>query len=132
METSTVCRGCKHRKTLALAGATPCDITRVTIPFNVAKALAPVLAAALWSATSNPYLMLWAILISALIGTVGFVMALSGAPRLGDRKFDGVPEVVAALFKMLKTNRIESCNAIPGTPSLINGNVESNSHIQMY
>jgi MFS family permease len=53
----------------------------LTIPFNVAKALAPVLAAALWSATGNPYLMLWAILGSALMGIVGFVMALSGNPR---------------------------------------------------
>jgi MFS family permease len=51
----------------------------LTIPFNVARALAPVLAAALWSATGDPYLMLWALLGSALIGTVGFGMALSGA-----------------------------------------------------
>jgi len=50
----------------------------LTIPFHIAKALAPVLAAALWSATGNPSLMLWALLGSALIGTVGFGMALSG------------------------------------------------------
>jgi hypothetical protein len=54
----------------------------LTIPFNVARALAPVLAAALWSATGNPSLMLWALLGSALIGTVGFAMAISGASCL--------------------------------------------------
>jgi hypothetical protein len=50
----------------------------LTIPYNVAKALAPVAAAALWSATGDPSLMLWAILGSALIGTVGFGIAISG------------------------------------------------------
>lgn len=54
----------------------------LTIPFNVARALAPVLAAALWSATGNPSLMLWALLGSALIGTVGFAMAISGSSCL--------------------------------------------------
>jgi MFS family permease len=53
----------------------------LTIPTMVAKALAPVLTAALWSATGNPSLMLWTILGSALVGTVGFVLALAGASR---------------------------------------------------
>jgi MFS family permease len=53
----------------------------LTIPYNVARALAPVVAAALWSATGDPSLMLWAILGSALVGTVGFGLALSGASR---------------------------------------------------
>ncbi|HEY7490876.1 MAG TPA: MFS transporter [Candidatus Tectomicrobia bacterium] len=51
----------------------------LTIPTTVAKALAPVVTAALWSATGDPSLMLWTLLGSALIGTVGFVLALSGA-----------------------------------------------------
>jgi MFS family permease len=53
----------------------------LTIPYNVAKALAPVGAAALWSATGDPSLMLWTLLGSALLGTVGFGVALSGASR---------------------------------------------------
>ena len=53
----------------------------LTVPTTVAKALAPFLAAALWSAVGNPSLMLWAILGSALLGTVGFVLALSGSAR---------------------------------------------------
>jgi predicted MFS family arabinose efflux permease len=51
------------------------------VPTTVAKALAPFLAAALWSAVGTPSLMLWAILGSALLGTVGFVLALSGSAR---------------------------------------------------
>jgi MFS family permease len=53
----------------------------LTVPTTVAKALAPFLAAAVWSAVGNPSLMLWAILGSALLGTVGFVLALSGSAR---------------------------------------------------
>jgi len=53
----------------------------LTVPTTVAKALAPVAAAALWSATGDPSLMLWAILGSALLGTLGFGMALAGAPH---------------------------------------------------
>jgi MFS family permease len=53
----------------------------LTVPTNVAKALAPFVAAALWSAVGDPSLMLWTILGSALVGTVGFVLALSGASR---------------------------------------------------
>ena len=52
----------------------------LTVPTTVAKALAPFLAAALWSAVGDPSLMLWTILGSALLGTVGFVLALSGTP----------------------------------------------------
>jgi predicted MFS family arabinose efflux permease len=52
----------------------------LTVPTNVAKALAPFVAAALWSAMGNPALMLWSILGCALLGTVGFVLALSGPP----------------------------------------------------
>jgi hypothetical protein len=50
----------------------------LTVPITVAKALAPFLAAALWSALGDPSLMLWTILGCALLGTVGFVLALSG------------------------------------------------------
>ena len=53
----------------------------LTVPTMVAKALAPFLAAAMWSAVGNPSLMLWTILGSALMGVVGFVLALSGASR---------------------------------------------------
>jgi MFS family permease len=53
----------------------------LTVPTNIAKALAPFVAAALWSAMGDPSLMLWAILGSALLGTVGFVLALSGSSR---------------------------------------------------
>ena len=53
----------------------------LTVPTTVAKAVAPFLAAALWSAVGDPALMLWTILGSALLGTVGFVLALSGASR---------------------------------------------------
>lgn len=53
----------------------------LTMPATVARALAPVAAAALWSATGSPSTMLWAMLGSTLIGIVGFVLALSGAPR---------------------------------------------------
>jgi MFS family permease len=50
----------------------------LTLPATIAKALAPVVAAATWSATGDPSLMLWTILGSALLGIVGFVLALSG------------------------------------------------------
>jgi predicted MFS family arabinose efflux permease len=53
----------------------------LTVPTTVAKALAPVAAAALWSAVGDPSLMLWAMLGSALVGTLGFAMAISGASR---------------------------------------------------
>jgi predicted MFS family arabinose efflux permease len=53
----------------------------LTVPTTVAKALAPFLAAAMWSAVGDPSLMLWAILGSALLGTVGFGLALSGTSR---------------------------------------------------
>jgi MFS family permease len=53
----------------------------LTVPTTVAKALAPFMAAAIWSAVGDPSLMLWTILGSALLGTVGFVLALSGASR---------------------------------------------------
>jgi hypothetical protein len=52
----------------------------LTVPTTVAKALAPFLAAALWSAVGDPSLMLWTIMGSALLGTLGFVLALSGTP----------------------------------------------------
>jgi MFS family permease len=51
----------------------------LTMPTMVAKALAPVATAAIWSATGDPSLMLWTLLGSALIGAVGFLVALSGA-----------------------------------------------------
>jgi predicted MFS family arabinose efflux permease len=53
----------------------------LTMPTTIAKALAPVGAAAVWSATGDPAMMLWVILASALLSTVGFVLALSGASR---------------------------------------------------
>lgn len=53
----------------------------LTLPVMVAKALAPVVAATLWSATGDPATMLWAMLGSALIGIAGFGVALSGASR---------------------------------------------------
>src|SRR5207249_2694965 len=51
----------------------------LTIPTTVAKALAPVVAAVLWAATGDPSCMLWTMLGSTLLGTVGFVLALRGA-----------------------------------------------------
>jgi MFS family permease len=53
----------------------------LTVPTTVAKALAPVAAAALWSAVGDPLLMLWTLLGSALLGTLGFGMALLGPSR---------------------------------------------------
>jgi MFS family permease len=53
----------------------------LTVPTTVAKALAPAVAAALWSVAGDPALMLWTILGSALVGTLGFAMALSGTSR---------------------------------------------------
>jgi MFS family permease len=50
----------------------------LTLPTMIAKALAPVVTAVIWSATGDPSLMLWTLLGSALIGAVGFVFALSG------------------------------------------------------
>ena len=53
----------------------------LTVPTTVAKALAPAVAAALWSVVGNPSLMLWTMLGSALVGTLGFALALAGASR---------------------------------------------------
>jgi hypothetical protein len=53
----------------------------LTVPMTIARALAPVAAAAIWSATGNPALMLWALLGIILVGTGGFVLALAGASR---------------------------------------------------
>jgi MFS family permease len=53
----------------------------LTVPMTVARALAPFMAAAIWAATGDPALMLWALLGILLVGIVGFVLALAGAPR---------------------------------------------------
>lgn len=53
----------------------------LAVPTTVSKALAPVAAAALWSAAGDPAPMLWSLLGSTLLGTVGFGLALSGASR---------------------------------------------------
>ena len=53
----------------------------LTVPTTVAKALAPAVAAAIWSAAGDPSLMLWTMLGSALLGTLGFVIALAGVSR---------------------------------------------------
>jgi MFS family permease len=53
----------------------------LTMPTMVAKALAPVVTAAIWTATGDPSVMLWMLLGSAIIGAVGFLFALSGAPH---------------------------------------------------
>jgi MFS family permease len=50
----------------------------LTLPTMVAKALAPVVTAVIWSATGDPSIMLWTLLGSAFLGAVGFVFALSG------------------------------------------------------
>jgi MFS family permease len=56
----------------------------LTLPTMVAKALAPVVTAVIWSATGDPSLMLWTLLGSALVGAVGFVFALSAtSPQEG-------------------------------------------------
>jgi hypothetical protein len=52
----------------------------LTLPTMVAKALAPVVTAVIWSATGDPSLLLWTLLGSALVGAAGFVFALSGTP----------------------------------------------------
>jgi MFS family permease len=54
----------------------------LTMPTMVAKALAPVVTAAIWTATGDPSLMLWMLLGSALLGAVGFLLALSGTSHL--------------------------------------------------
>jgi MFS family permease len=56
----------------------------LTLPTMVAKALAPVVTAVIWSATGDPSLMLWTLLRSAIIGAVGFVFALSGTSSQED------------------------------------------------
>jgi hypothetical protein len=57
----------------------------LTIPTMVAKSLAPVVTAAIWAATGDASWMLWTLLGSALVGAVGFLLALSGvSPRAGD------------------------------------------------
>jgi MFS family permease len=56
----------------------------LTLPTMVAKALAPVVTAVIWSATGDPSLMLWTMLGSAIIGAVGFVFALSGTSSQED------------------------------------------------
>ena len=50
----------------------------LTLPTMVAKALAPVVTAVIWSATGDPSLMLGALLGSALVGVVGFIFGFSG------------------------------------------------------
>ena len=55
----------------------------LTLPTMVAKSLAPVMTAAIWAATGDPSLMLWTLLGSALVGAVGFLLALSGASPKG-------------------------------------------------
>jgi MFS family permease len=57
----------------------------LTIPTMVAKSLAPVATAAIWTATGDTSLMLWTLLGSALVGAVGFLLALSGiSPKAGN------------------------------------------------
>ena len=54
---------------------------RQSLPVAFIMGLQGRVAASIWSATDDPSLMLWAMLGSALLGTVGFVWALSGASR---------------------------------------------------
>jgi hypothetical protein len=56
----------------------------LTLPTMVAKALAPVVTAVIWSAMGDPSFMLWTLLGSAIIGAVGFVFALSGTSSQED------------------------------------------------
>jgi predicted MFS family arabinose efflux permease len=58
----------------------------LTLPTMIAKALAPVAAAVIWSATGDPSLMLWTLLGSALIGAMGFVFALLGTSPQEDSR----------------------------------------------
>jgi hypothetical protein len=53
----------------------------LTIPYTVSKAVAPVAAAMIWSTTGDPAMMLWTILGSALVATMGFVVALSSSQQ---------------------------------------------------
>jgi MFS family permease len=55
----------------------------LTLPTMAAKSLAPVMTAAIWAATGDPSLMLWTLLGSALVGAVGFLLALSGGSPKG-------------------------------------------------
>jgi MFS family permease len=66
----------------------------LTIPTMVARSLAPVATAAVWTATGNPSLMLWTLLGSALVGAAGFLLALSGRRgkrAAGSDRGDGLP-----------------------------------------
>jgi MFS family permease len=57
----------------------------LTMPTMAARSLAPVATAAIWTATGNASLMLWTLLGSALVGAVGFLLALSGkSPKAGN------------------------------------------------
>jgi predicted MFS family arabinose efflux permease len=56
----------------------------LTIPTMIAKSLAPVATAAIWAATGDASLMLWTLLGSALVGAVGFLLALSGGSPKAD------------------------------------------------
>jgi MFS family permease len=58
----------------------------LTLPTMVAKALAPVVTAVTWSATGDASLMLWTLLGSALVGAVGFVVALLGTSPQADSR----------------------------------------------
>jgi MFS family permease len=51
----------------------------LTVPTMVAKSLAPVATAAIWTATGDPSVMLWTLLASALVGAGGFLLAISAA-----------------------------------------------------
>jgi hypothetical protein len=48
---------------------------------NGALTVPTTVAAAIWSAVGDPSLMLWTMLGSTLLGTLGFGMAFSGASR---------------------------------------------------
>jgi MFS family permease len=61
----------------------------LTIPTMVARSLAPVATAAIWTATGNASLMLWTLLGSALVGTGGFLLALSGVSPKGVTDAEG-------------------------------------------
>ncbi len=53
----------------------------IALPMSVAMAIAPSLTAQVWAATGNPRAMLWVVFAGALLGTLGYWLAVSARRR---------------------------------------------------
>ena len=86
-----ICFATGHGITTILRGIAPVEwlgrdhfartMGAIALPMSVAMAIAPSLTAQVWAATGNPRAMLWVVFAGALLGTLGYWLAVSARRR---------------------------------------------------